>query len=778
MSFDFSKTYPLLPLRDAVVFPMTTRRILIGRDISLRALDQAESAGTEIVLVSQKNIEQEVLDNPMLDLYSVGVAARIDSVTPFPNGCVKAVLEGVQIVDLRSINMTDGYMQVTVSERKNPIRLTDKCNRFAEVLAQFKAYSLKHNIADGMMDALFSMDSQVNTLYGIIPFLQISLNERQNLLECDSIDELANHIVALMQVMDENENVLVRVQQNVRQKMAQQQKEWFISEQIRQLQDELDGDSAGASEPDQLLKKIKAKNFTPAILEKLEDEIGRMKLMQPTSPEYAVSRNYIDWFLNLPYGVYTDTVLNMKKVKSELDSKHFGLDKVKERIMEYVAVLKLTGTERRSPILCLVGPPGVGKTTLVESIASAMQRNFVRITLGGVRDEAEIRGHRRTYIGAMPGRFIHALRRAKCMNPIILLDEIDKMASDFRGDPASAMLEVLDPEQNHDFTDHFMEVGLDLSRVLFIATANSESDIPEALRDRLEIVRLPGYYPHEKLQIASKYLLPRICERTGVKLDEQVSFDEKTVTAVMRGWTREAGVRELERTLENVVRHRAKEIVMGKKFKPEIGEKQLQEYLGAPRFLDSQLPEPGKPGVVTGLAWTSVGGEILPIECMLLSGKGQIIMTGKLGDVMKESAQIAVSLVRERLHRFGIDPAIVKKTDIHIHVPEGAVPKDGPSAGIALTLCLLSAFTKIPVPPDIAFTGEVSLTGACLAIGGLNEKALAALQAGVKTLRLPAQNQKDVNELPAPAKKGLKIYTHKHIDEIVKILFKDAKAKK
>jgi ATP-dependent Lon protease len=777
LSFDFSKTYPLLPLRDAVVFPMTTRRILIGREISLRALDQAESTGSEIILVSQKNLEQEVLENPMLDLYSVGVAARVDSVTPFPNGCVKAVLEGVQIVDLRSINMADGYMQVTVSERKNSIKLTDKSSRFAEVLTQFRAYSLKHNIADGMMDALFSMDSQINTLYGIIPFLQISLGERQNLLECDSIDDLTNHILALMQVMDENENVLVRVQQNVRQKMAQQQKEWFISEQIRQLQDELDGDSAGASEPDQLLKKIKAKNFTPAILEKLEDEVSRMKLMQPTSPEYAVSRNYIDWFLNLPYGVYTDTVLNMKKVKSELDSKHFGLDKVKERIMEYVAVLKLTGTERRSPILCLVGPPGVGKTTLVESIANAMQRNFVRITLGGVRDEAEIRGHRRTYIGAMPGRFIHALRRAKCMNPIILLDEIDKMASDFRGDPASAMLEVLDPEQNHDFTDHFMEVGLDLSRVLFIATANTEAEIPEALRDRLEIVRLPGYYPHEKLQIASKYLLPRICERTGVKLEEQVSFDENIVNEVMRGWTREAGVRELERTLENVVRHRAKEIVMGKKFKPEITEKQLQEYLGAPRFLDSQLPEPGKPGIVTGLAWTSVGGEILPIECMLLSGKGQIIMTGKLGDVMKESAQIAVSLVRERLQRFGIDPAIVKKTDIHIHVPEGAVPKDGPSAGIALTLCLLSAFTKIPVPPDIAFTGEVSLTGACLAIGGLNEKALAALQAGVKTLRLPAQNKKDVDELPAPAKKGLKIYTHKHIDEIIKVLFVQKKAK-
>ena len=765
----------MLPLRDAVVFPMTTRRILVGREMSLHAIEYAENNDNLIVLVAQRDVTVEELQNPMLDLYTVGVMARVSNVTPFPNGCVKVVLEGEQVVDLRSILMQNGFLNVTVSPRKNSIKLDSKTTLFDEVLTKFREYATKRNIAEGMVDAFFGMESQLNAYYGMVPFLQVSLAEKQSFLEMESLDEMSEKLLALMSFTDDNENVLVRIQQNVRQKMAQQQKEWFISEQIRQLQEELDGDGDGSSEPDQLLKKIKAKKFSPAIVEKLEDEIGRMKLMQPTSPEYAVSRNYIDWFLNLPYGVYTDTVLNMKKVKSELDSKHFGLDKVKERIMEYVAVLKLTGTERRSPILCLVGPPGVGKTTLVESIANAMQRNFVRITLGGVRDEAEIRGHRRTYIGAMPGRFINALRRAKCMNPIILLDEIDKMASDFRGDPASAMLEVLDPEQNHDFTDHFMEVGLDLSRVLFIATANSESEIPEALRDRLEIVRLPGYYPHEKIQIASNYLLPRICERTGVKLGEQVSFDDAIVTEVMRGWTREAGVRELERTLENIVRHRAKEIVMGKKFKPEITGKQLQEYLGAPRFLDSQLPEPGRPGIVTGLAWTSVGGEILPIECMLLSGKGQIIMTGKLGDVMKESAQIAVSLVRERLHRFGIDPAIVKKTDIHIHVPEGAVPKDGPSAGIALTLCLLSAFTRIPVAPDIAFTGEVSLTGACLAIGGLNEKALAALQAGVKTLRLPAQNKKDVDELPAPAKKGLKIYTHKHIDEIVKILFKNAK---
>ena len=441
MAFDFNKTYPLLPLRDAVVFPLTTRRILVGREMSLRALEFAENHNNEIILVAQKNVEQESLDNPMLDLYTVGVIARVANVTPFPNGCVKVVLEGDSVVDLRSIILRDGFLQVTVSPRERFIKAEDKCGKFEDVLNMFRDYAMHRNIAEGMVEALFTMDSHINAFYGMIPFLPISLSEKQALLEVDSIDALAERLISLMQVAQDNENVLIRVQQNVRQKMAQQQKEWFISEQIRQLQDELDGENGGSSEPDQLLKKIKAKKFSKAIEEKLEEEIVRMRMMQPTSPEYAVSRNYVDWFLSIPYGVYTDTVLNMKKVKSELDSKHFGLDKVKERIMEYVAVLKLTGTERRAPILCLVGPPGVGKTTLVESIAAAMQRNFVRITLGGVRDEAEIRGHRRTYIGAMPGRFIHALRRAKCMNPVILLDEIDKMASDFRGDPASAMLD-------------------------------------------------------------------------------------------------------------------------------------------------------------------------------------------------------------------------------------------------------------------------------------------------------------------------------------------------
>ena len=765
-------------MRDAVIFPFTTRRILVGRDISLKALEYAEAHNGEIILVTQKDVEQEDIVNPLLDLYTVGVAAHVSNVTPFPNGCVKVVLEGEEVVDLRSVVMKDGFLQVTVSPRKVAAGSTDKTDCFAEVLTNFREYAAKRNIAEGMVDAFFGMDSQLNAFYGIIPFLQISLAEKQNFLEAESLDDMGAKLLALMSITDDNENVLVKVQQNVRQKMAQQQKEWFISEQIRQLQDELNDGENSSSEPDQLLKKLKAKNFSPAIMEKMEEEIARMRLMHPTTPEYAVVRNYIDWFLSMPYGVYGETVLNLKKVKAELDAKHFGLDKVKDRILEYVAVLKLTGTERRAPILCLVGPPGVGKTTLVESIAAAMQRNFVRITLGGVRDEAEIRGHRRTYIGAMPGRFIQALRRAKCMNPVLLLDEIDKMAADFRGDPASALLEVLDPEQNHDFTDHFMEVGLDLSRVLFIATANSEAEIPDALRDRLEVVRLPGYYAHEKKQIASKFLIPKICERCGVDLGKDISIPDTIIEKVIKEWTREAGVRELERSLESVVRHRAKEIVMGKKVKPEMTEKQLQEYLGVPRFTENRLPAPGHAGVITGLAWTSVGGEILTLECMLLSGKGHLMLTGKLGDVMKESAQIALSLVRERLHRFGIDPAIVKKTDIHIHVPEGAVPKDGPSAGIALTLALLSAFTRTPVAPNIAFTGEVSLKGDLLPIGGLNEKALAAQEAGVKTLYLPEGNKKDVAELPAPAKKGLKIHTKKHIDEIIKELFPRAKSTK
>jgi ATP-dependent Lon protease len=769
LTLDLSRPVPLVPLRDTLVVPGSSTRILVGRDWSMRALDAAREEDGFILLVLQRDSNAE--DVKAEDLCQVGVLSRIQAVTPLPNGYLKVLVEGILTVNILEM-ITDGYFSAMVSPREfhfgDPVKDKDLAQ---ESIRLFSRYAEIQDIPPGLIETLRTTEPPLQVFMGMIPFMRLASAEKQGLLEQDSLEALGNLVNSLLQTAIDTAGVSQRIRQDVQHKMQQSQKEWLINEQIRMLQEEISEGESGANEVTSLVNKIKAKHFSPAIQEKLDEELDRMKLMHPTSPEYAVVRNYLDWFLAFPYNQYTETSLNLKKVKAELDAKHFGLEKVKDRVLEYVAVLKLTGSEKHAPILCLVGPPGVGKTTLATSIAEAIGRNFVRITLGGVRDEAEIRGHRRTYIGSMPGRFIQALRRAKCMNPVVLLDEIDKMASDFRGDPASAMLEVLDPELNHDFADHFMEVGLDLSRVLFIATANSEEDIPAALHDRLEMVRLPGYYIHEKQSIAKEYLIPKVCERCGVANGKDVVIDDVCVHKIIREYTREAGVRELERLLETIIRKRAKEMVLGKKFKPMLTEKEVVHYLGVPRFLENRLSKPGRPGLVTGLAWTSVGGEILSLECTLLSGRGHLQLTGKLGDVMKESAQIALSLVRERLHKFGIDPAIVRKTDIHIHVPEGAVPKDGPSAGIGLTLSLLSAFTRIPVSPDIAFTGEVSLTGELHAIGGLNEKALAALDAGVKTLFLPQENGKDVVELPSLVHKGLKIHLKSHIDEIIHFLF-------
>jgi ATP-dependent Lon protease len=768
-ALDLSRPLPLLPLRDTLVVPGSSTRILVGRDISIYALTASQEFNDFLVLVMQRESEREEVNAE--DLYPVGVLSKVLSVSPLPNGYLKVLVEGVQPVFLSEI-FFEKYFTAQVELRPLALGESDTdMERARRSIDLFRRYAEIQSVPADILEALPGMTFAADIYYGIIPFLRLSPVDKQALLAQETLPDLADQTDLLMETALSVEGIAQRVRQDVQQKMQQSQKEWLINEQIRMLQDEV-SEGEQASEPVKLAQKIKEKKFSKEIQEKLDEELDRMKLMHPTSPEYAVVRNYIDWFLALPYNEYTETNLNLKAVQAQLDAKHFGLEKVKDRILEYIAVLKMTKSEKKSSILCLVGPPGVGKTTLVASIAEAMERKFIRISLGGVRDEAEIRGHRRTYIGSMPGRFIQALRRVKCMNPVMLLDEIDKMASDFRGDPASAMLEVLDPELNTDFTDHFMEVGFDLSRVLFIATANTESSIPEPLRDRLEIVRLPGYYAHEKMSIAREYLIPKICENSGIVYGKDIEISDACIQKILDEYTREAGVRDLERALESIVRKRVKEIVLSKKRLPVISDKVLTQYLGAPRFLGNRLFKAGRCGLVTGLAWTSVGGEILTIECMLLSGRGQLMMTGKLGDVMKESAQIALSLVRERLQYFGVDPAVVRKTDIHVHVPEGAVPKDGPSAGIALTLALLSAFTKIPVPPDTAFTGEVSLSGDLHAIGGLNEKALAALAAGVKTLILPEDNRKDVAELPGPAQKGLKIILKTHIDEIIKLLFK------
>lgn len=776
VALDLSHDFPLLPLRDALVTPGASTRVLVGREISQNALQASRSYHDLILLALQPDPDKEAVS--LEDLPKVGVLAHVQSVSSLPNGCWRVLLEGIVVVDLVNpeILADRNYFSAHISLR-HYAPVDDSLSKVIakEGVRLFERYAGLQNLSPDIVHDVMAKGDPFSTYMAMLPFLRVTPAQKQKALEQENLDSLGRAINAYLQAALDVECVVEHVRDDVQQKMQQNQKDWLISEQIRMLQSEIsDGDG---DEIDKLEQKVKEKRFSAAIQEKLDEEFGRMRLMQPASPEYAVSRNYIDWFLSIPYGVYTDTALDLKKVKKNLDAKHFGLEKVKERILEYVAVLKQTGAENKAPIICLVGPPGVGKTTLVRSIAESLGRNFARVTLGGVQDEAEIRGHRRTYIGSMPGRFVQALRHAKCMNPVILLDEIDKMGNDYRGDPASAMLEVLDPELNPDFTDHFMEVGLDFSKVLFIATANSEASIPAPLEDRMEVVRLPGYYPHEKLAIAKDYLIPKALRNCGVSDASSIVFGDDSIQKILRGYTREAGVRELERMVESVVRKRVKESLMGKTGKLALTPKLVEKYLGVPRFLDNRLPQPGRFGVITGLAWTSVGGEILLIESKLLSGRGHLLLTGKLGDVMKESAQIALSLVRERLQRFDIDPAIVRKTDIHVHVPEGAVPKDGPSAGIALTLSLLSAFTRIPVPPDVAFTGEVSLSGDLLPIGGLNEKALAALDAGVKTLYLPKQNEKDISELPVPAKKGLKIYTMEHIDDLIAALFRQPKKK-
>lgn len=776
IALDLSHDFPLLALRDALVTPGSSTRILVGREASQNALKASHLYHDLLLLALQKDPDKESVEPE--DLPKVGVLAHVQSVMPMPNGCWRVLVEGVVIVDLIDTELLKDQNYLSA---KILLRSYDSVDRSllklvsTEGVHLFEQYVNAQNISVEILSEIESKKDVFSKYLAMLPYIRVSAQQKQQVLEEKSLDEFCKRVNAYLQAALDVEGVVEHVRDDVQQKMQQNQKDWFIGEQIRMLQNELsDGDT---DEVEKLVQKVKAKHFSKAIQEKLDEEFGRMRLMQPASPEYAVSRNFIDWFLAMPFGVYTDTALDLKKVKKKLDADHFGLDKVKDRILEYIAVLKQTNAENKAPIICLVGPPGVGKTTLVRSIAESLGRNYARVTLGGVRDEAEIRGHRRTYIGSMPGRFIQALRHAKCMNPVILLDEIDKMGNDYRGDPASAMLEILDPELNSDFTDHFMEVGFDFSKVLFIATANSEETIPAALEDRMEVVRLPGYYPHEKLSIAKDYLVPRVLKNCGVTDSETIAFNDESIQTILKEYTREAGVRELERQIETIVRKRVKEMLMGKASKLTLTPKLVEKYLGVPRFMGNRLPKPGHCGVITGLAWTSVGGEILLIETKLLSGRGHLLLTGKLGDVMKESAQIALSLVRERLQRFGVDPAIVRKTDIHIHVPEGAVPKDGPSAGIALTLSLLSAFTRTPVSPDIAFTGEVSLSGDLLPIGGLNEKALAALDAGVKTLYLPKQNEKDVVELPAPAKKGLKIHTKEHIDELIAILFPQAKKK-
>ncbi len=760
---------PAIPLRDIVLFPGTVTPLLLGRPQSLSAMSRAMIDKSQLAFFClQKNSQDEEI-NPD-NVHPVGVVGRILSALPLPNHLHKILVEALFVSTAAEWKEEDHYFRVQLSPSPNEVPSAQVQQAFGIMQASFDEYVQQNSeVPRSLLELLGQIPSLEEKIYTLASHLKIPLALKQQIIERKSLEEK----LALVQEFLKNEQDMGilqrRLEHEVRAQIAQSQKEFFLNEQLRKIQAEL-GSLSTPTHPEvrQLQENLTAKALPEKAKAKAFAELKRLDYLHPSSPEYSVVRNYLDWFLELPWTRNTHDNLKLSAVKNQLDKDHFGLKTVKVRILEHVAVYQLS-KHHTTPILCLVGPPGVGKTSLGKSIAAALGREFVRISLGGVRDEAEIRGHRRTYIGAMPGRLIQALKKCQSMNPVILLDELDKMGGDFRGDPASALLEVLDPEQNKEFTDHFMEVGIDLSQVFFVTTANVEENIPAALHDRLEILRISGYYETEKAAIAKQHLVPKVLLTSGLTA-EQFSLPDAVLHTLIRRYTREAGVRQLFRQLSKLARQRALLVVSQKKL-PAVTPDSLIETLGIPVRQERLVPLSSEPGVVTGLAWTPAGGEILRIECSLLSGKGRLHLTGNLGEVMKESAQIALTLVRERARRFGVDPEVLQKTDIHLHVPEGAIKKDGPSAGIAMTLALLSAMTKQAVNPKFAFTGEVSLTGEIHAIGGLPEKAIAALQAGVLEIFVPAENKPDIRELPNEAKRGLKIHELKHIDLVIAKIF-------
>ena len=773
---EFDNSFPVVPLHKFVMFPRMGTRLSFDRQITLNALRHIDDSKGFVICLLQKNKDVEIPKED--ELYSVGILAFVKGISGTPNNLLLVNLFGILPVDVTKISSQEKEGGKYFSAFAKPRFLEFKDKKLSKSLAENLLVSMEQyiktqqNLPENIRDILKGIPPEERCMIAH-SFLKIPDDEHQSILECGSLEEMYSKIDLAVNTAMEVHRIISLNRQQVEIKMQRSQREYMLQEQISQLQRELDEINVNDQDSESYSKKAKELRFPLAIKEKFDEEMTRLKLLNPMNPEYTVVRNYIDWLLALPFGVYTEDVLDIKRATEKLNSKHFGLEKVKERILEYIAVLqiaeKLKNKDVKSPILCLVGPPGVGKTTLAMSIANAMNRNLARISLGGVHDDAEIRGHRRTYIGSMPGRIVQALRKAKSMNPLILLDEVDKMSRDFRGDPASAILEVLDPEINTEFTDHFIEVGIDLSRVFFVATANTPDGIPAPLYDRMEIVRIPGYLHFEKEHIARDFLIPKILKQSSLTA-KQFKVTDSAINGILREYTREAGVRELERKLEAMARKRAMELVSNKKFLPQISVKQLSTYLGVPDFAGPRLIDEKRAGVTTGLAWTPVGGDVLHIECVLLPGKGKLQLTGHLGDVMKESAQIALSLVRERAKKHKIPEEKFRRSDIHLHFPEGATPKDGPSAGIAITLAMLSVFTGKLISPFIAFTGEVSLVGRLIAIGGLKEKSLAALNSGVKKLMLPKDNQKNVEDLPDVVKKGLEIKMFSHIDEVIKEL--------
>ncbi|KMM90653.1 endopeptidase La [Pseudomonas lundensis] len=757
---------PLLPLRDVVVYPHMVIPLFVGREKSIEALEAAMTGDKQILLLAQKNPAD---DDPTADaLYGVGTIATVLQLLKLPDGTVKVLVEGEQRGAVEKFGQADGYLSAEVSlieEAAAPERESEVFVR--SLLSQFEQYvQLGKKVPAEVLSSLNSIDEPSRLVDTMAAHMALKIEQKQEILEIIDLQTRVEHVLALLDAEIDLLQVEKRIRGRVKKQMERSQREYYLNEQMKAIQKELGDGDEGHNEIEELKKRIDAAGLPKDAMAKAQAELNKLKQMSPMSAEATVVRSYIDWLVQVPWKAQSKVRLDLKRAEDILDADHYGLEEVKERILEYLAVQKRV-KKIRGPVLCLVGPPGVGKTSLAESIAHATNRKFVRMALGGVRDEAEIRGHRRTYIGSMPGRLIQKMTKVGVRNPLFLLDEIDKMGSDMRGDPASALLEVLDPEQNHNFNDHYLEVDYDLSDVMFLCTSNSMS-IPPALLDRMEVIRLPGYTEDEKINIAVKYLAPKQIEANGLKKGE-LAFDNEAIRDIIRYYTREAGVRGLERQIAKICRKAVKEHALEKRFSVVVTSDLLEHFLGVRKFSYGLAEQQDQIGQVTGLAWTQVGGELLTIEAAVVPGKGQLIKTGSLGDVMVESITAALTVVRSRAKSLGIPLDFHEKRDIHIHMPEGATPKDGPSAGVGMCTALVSALTLIPVRADVAMTGEITLRGQVLAIGGLKEKLLAAHRGGIKTVIIPEENVRDLKEIPDNIKQDLQIKPVKWIDEVLQI---------
>ena len=756
---------PVLPLRDIVVFPGMVVPLFVGREKSVKALDAAVKHDNRILLISQKDGGQD--DPAINELYKVGTVASVLQLLRLPDGTVKVLVEGVRRARVLEGLPNSDYHQVSAEALEELVGDRQEMEAmFRTVISQFEQYvKLNKKIQPETLGAVMKITSPSLLADTVAAHMQIDIAAKQEILEMLGVAERLEQVYALMESEISVLNTEKRIRSRVKRQMEKTQREYYLNEQLKAIQKELGESEDGKDEVGELEERIAKTKLSKEAREKCLAELKKLRSMSSMSAEASVIRNYIDWMVSIPWKKPTKILRDLKRAQTVLDEDHYGLEKVKERILEYLAVHERTKS-LRGPILCLVGPPGVGKTSLARSIARATNRNYVRISLGGVRDEAEVRGHRRTYIGSMPGKIIQSMKKAKSSNPLMLLDEIEKMGHDFRGDPAAALLEVLDPEQNKTFNDHYLEVDYDLSNVMFIATANS-LNMPRPLMDRMEIIRIPGYTEDEKVNIAQTHLIPKQMKDHGLKKDEW-SVGEDALRDIIRYYTREAGVRSLEREIASLARKSVKTILLGKKDKVSITSKNLGTYLGVRKFNYGMAEQEDLVGMTTGLAYTEVGGDLLTIESVTVPGKGRISFTGKLGDVMKESMQAAFYYIKSRAHRFGIDPTIFQSKDIHVHVPEGATPKDGPSAGIAICTTIVSVLTGIPVKRNVAMTGEVTLRGRVLPIGGLKEKLLAAHRGGIETVLIPEENVKDLEEIPENVKRGLTIIPVGRVEEVLR----------